>query len=289
MIAVLYFVDIYFTLVKSYSPSEAGTKLLYYVPGIGIGVYLAIMLCNVYPRQTFAPLFLGSIIEAIGITVLAWALNQGHAPTIYGMMGLTGAGTGLRFMPGSLHGIAFFPNHIASVIALTSFAVPFGGTLAMTIMDTVFNNKANLQPDSSSASNLPSGSSPRSGVSFSNFIESISTLPPEEQAAIHETAKKGIVWAFIAILPFMWLCVVAAAFLGNVKITRNRKTDEQGGTDFSENVTESSFLMGVLRRTFKGGKNDEVIVENGQKEPEKGGVKDGVVERIGDAELISKV
>jgi hypothetical protein len=35
MIAVLYFVDIYFTLAKAYTPSQAGIQLLYYTPGLG--------------------------------------------------------------------------------------------------------------------------------------------------------------------------------------------------------------------------------------------------------------
>jgi len=35
MTAVLYFVDIYFVLVKAYTPSKAGIQLLYYTPGIG--------------------------------------------------------------------------------------------------------------------------------------------------------------------------------------------------------------------------------------------------------------
>lgn len=39
MTAVLYFVDIYFVLVRSYGPSKAGIQLLYYTPGIGLGVY----------------------------------------------------------------------------------------------------------------------------------------------------------------------------------------------------------------------------------------------------------
>jgi MFS family permease len=241
MTAVLYFVDIYFTLVKAYTASQAGMQLLYYTPGIGIGVCMAMFMCNVWPKQTFAPLFLGSVIEATGISVLAWALNKSHIPTIYGMMGLTGAGTGLRLMPGSLHGIGFFPNDIASVIALTAFAVPFGGTLAMTIMDAVFNNKAGFGLDSA-----PPASS--SGTSSSNFIQYISELPPDIEAMVRNSAKKGIIWSFIAILPFMWLCVVSASFLGNVRITKKRKTDEQGRTDFSENVTESSFLLSFFRR-----------------------------------------
>jgi hypothetical protein len=240
MVAVLYFVDIYFVLVKAYTPSKAGIQLLYYTPGIGCGVYLAMIMCNFYPRQTFHPLFLGSIIEATGVSVLTWALWHGHIPTIYGMMGLTGSGTGLRFMPGSLHGIGFFPNNIASVMALAGFSIPFGGTIAMTIMDTVFNNKAGIP--SSSAAGSTSGSS--------TYLQSISDLPQDAQDKIRHQSKMGVFWAFVSILPFMWLCVLAAAFLGNVKITRKKKVDEKGRTDFSENVTESSFLGGLVRRRF---------------------------------------
>jgi hypothetical protein len=144
----------------------------------------------------------------------------------------------------SLHGIGFFPNNIASVISLTSFAVPLGGTLAMTIMDTVFNNKAGLASSS--------GSSSTSSIEFSNFISTISTLPPALQAEIRDSAKHGIVWAFIAILPCMWLCVLMASGLGNVRITKKRKTDEQGRTDFSENVTAHSFLASVVRKLWSG-------------------------------------
>ncbi|KUJ08500.1 MFS general substrate transporter [Mollisia scopiformis] len=223
MIAVLYFVDIYFTFVKLYTPSKAGVQLLYYTPGIGVGVYSAMVMCNIYPRQTFTPLFLGSIIEATGITVLTWALHQGHNATIFGMIALTGAGTGMRFMPNSLHGIGFFPNNIASVIALTSFAVPF-----------VFNNKAGL-----------------SASAMEGYTSSISTLSEEAKATIQDAARSGVVWAFISILPLMWLCVLAAGMLGNVRITKKREVDGEGKVDFSENVVESVYLVGWMKRCFR--------------------------------------
>ena len=54
-------------------------------------------------------------------------------------------------------------------------------------------------------------------------------------------------WSFISILPFMWLCVAAAACLGNVKITRKRKIDSQGQVDLSENTTEEAFLPALFR------------------------------------------
>jgi hypothetical protein len=217
------------------------------------------VICNFYPRQTFLPLLLGSITEATGISVLTWALHKGHHVTIAFMMGLTGAGTGLRFMPGTLHGIGFFPNNISSVIAMNAFAIPFGGTLAMTIMTSVFFNKAGF------SINATGGSSP--------IGQGISSLPPAIRGPIREKARQGIVWAFISILPFMWLCVLAATGLGNVRITRKRKIDVQGKMDFSENTTEEAYLAGYVRRRFMGGRKEKekgvITEENKGKAPER--------------------
>jgi hypothetical protein len=140
MYGVLFFVGIYFTLGEEFSASSSGLRLLFYLPGLGVGAYLAMYLCNIRPRNTFSPLFLGSIIEAIGVTVLTWAFHEGHNGTIYGMMGLTGVGTGMRFMPCTLHGVAFHPTSIAPVISLLEFLTTFGGTIALSLMGSVFNN-----------------------------------------------------------------------------------------------------------------------------------------------------
>lgn len=104
------------------------------------GAYLSMLFCNTWPRQTFLPLFLGSLSEAIGVGLMAWALYFEKKGTIFAMMAVTGAGTGLRMLPGSLHAIGFFPDHVATVVSLMAVAMPFGGTLALTIMSTVFNN-----------------------------------------------------------------------------------------------------------------------------------------------------
>ena len=105
-------------------------------------------MCNVWPRKTFWPIMLGSIVEAFGIGFLAYGLWTEKTSTIYGMMALTGAGTAMRMMPGPLHAVGFFPQHIATVVALMAVAIPFGGTLALTIMATVFNNTSGIGPSS---------------------------------------------------------------------------------------------------------------------------------------------
>jgi hypothetical protein len=123
MYAVFYFIDLYFALVLDYTPGEVGQNLLYYMPGIGggcfilytiilltgiVGTYLSMFGCTIYPRQTRFPLALGTIIEPLGLTMLAVALRGGDLPTIYGMLALIGVGTGIRFMPGTFLGRALY-------------------------------------------------------------------------------------------------------------------------------------------------------------------------------------
>lgn len=201
--SVLYYVDLYFTLVLGYSASKAGVQLLYYVPGIACGVYLAVVFCNAWPRGTFLPLFLGSALEALGIGLLAWALSTGRVACIYGMVALSGVGTGLRFMPGTLHAVGVFPGSVASIVSLMGIATPFGGAVALTVMSTVYNNLS-------------------------------AALGPE----------RAMVWAFVAICPFMGVCVLCAACLGNVGIVKPKTGEEEP----EHHVTEGSYLLALSRR-----------------------------------------
>lgn len=113
-------------------------------------------MCNKWPRMTFPSVFLGTIVEAIGIGLLGWSIYAERLAPIYGMMALVGCGTGLRFMASPLHGIGLFKNMRASVIALMAVAIPFGGTIGLTIMSTVFNNTSGLDSNESDFSKIQS-------------------------------------------------------------------------------------------------------------------------------------
>jgi hypothetical protein len=54
-----------------------------------------------WPRNTYSPILLGSVCHAVGIGMLSWALYVERKPVIYGIMGLIGAGSGLRFVSGT--------------------------------------------------------------------------------------------------------------------------------------------------------------------------------------------
>ncbi|ESZ98784.1 hypothetical protein SBOR_0833 [Sclerotinia borealis F-4128] len=240
MYAVFYFVDLYFALVLQFSPGEGGKNLLYYIPGLGGGVYLAIFTCNVFPRQTWYPLFFGTVIEPLGITILAAALSWGHLPTIYGMLALTGVGTGIRLMPGTLHAIAHYPTQIAPLVSMMSLSSSLGGTLALTIMLNIFNN------------HLSSAGISVSGTTTSSF-SGISTFSSSEQDYVREMAKKGIILAFYAISAFLWLGVGASVGLGNAWIA---KEGEEGvvnadGEEKMGRTCEGSFIGSLVRS--KGG------------------------------------
>ncbi|KAM5355610.1 hypothetical protein ACJ41O_002256 [Fusarium nematophilum] len=234
MYAVLYFCNIYFIAVRGYEPDKAGVQLLYFVPGLGVGVYICSSMCNRWPRMTFPCVFLGTLVEAIGIGLLGWAIYVEKLGTIFGMMALVGCGSGMRFMASPLHGIGLFKDLRASVIALMAVAVPFGGTIGLTIMSSVFNNISGLDS------------------SHGDFTDVQSQSDELKGQAIHD-AKMGVVWAFVAITPFVALAFPFSACLGNVKLGQGPPGPD-GPTDI---VVSGCYLLKLLRGQEKFGVEEQ--------------------------------
>ena len=280
--SAFYFISIYWNVAEGLTPSQAGIQLLYYVPGIGgtycfhsslsfrfvpnltqslaVGSYLAMFICNTYPAQTFHALFGGTVIEAVGIGLITWAVTTRRRPLVNGMMALAGVGTGLRFMPNTLHAAGIWPTRIAAIMSLLSFCIPFGGTLSIGIMSSVFSNRfetslvglmggenatALQNATSSSASGLGRGH-----VGGIRNLDVINSLPGPVQEQIRDAAANAVMWAFVSILPFMAISVVAAAFLGNVWIKKRGKSQSVDTADPSggdESVLDSTYLLALLQ------------------------------------------
>ncbi|KAE8371080.1 major facilitator superfamily domain-containing protein [Aspergillus bertholletiae] len=223
MYSVFYYIGIYFSLVEAYPASRAGVQLLYYIPGMGAGVYMAVFFCNVWPAQTFVPLNIGALVSTVGLGMVVYAIHTQDTGLINGMMAITGAGTGLRFMPATLHMVGVWPEKIAPAQSLMRFAQPFGGTLCLTIMGSVFNNKF-------AQSSIVSRGASAGGdldVHDSNSLSFIADLPADAQRSVRMAGKDAIMWAFIAILPIMGLSLVTGLFIGNVWIKPKPKDEEQ--------------------------------------------------------------
>lgn len=183
---------------------------------------MAMFCINVWPRQTLPALLLGSLTSAVGNTVLVWATDAGKTSVIYGMMALVGHGIGMLMIPGSLHGLAYFPTLTAAISFLASFALPFGGTVSLTLMSTVFNNKS---------------------------------------GAKHADAKRGIHFAFIALAPFLWLCVVLATFLGNVWIMKDGEHEVVNGAYLWSLIMRKKLVRERRTRGDADRRNNSVVGE----------------------------
>jgi hypothetical protein len=182
-------------------------------------------ICNIFPRQTFYPLFLGSIIEATGFALLAWATSTRNGTVVSVMMAVAGAGTGLRFMPNTLHAAGIWRKKLAAAMSLMDFALPFGGTLSIAIMSAVFYNKfaaalADMNVDSTAGTGVLN-------THNTNSLQGIDSLPPAVQDIVRQKAAKAVMWSFISVLPIMACSVLAATMLGNVWIKPKNVTSGQ--------------------------------------------------------------
>lgn len=213
-------------------------------------------MCNFRPGQTFWPLTLGTIEETTGLAVLAWAISTRNTGLVNGMMVLSGAGTGSRLMPSSLHIAAVWPEKLAPAMSLMRFAQPFGGTLALTIMGAVFNNKWS----GSDALDSLGGSSSSSSFDPHNTdsLDSISALPQNVQDVVRNAGKDAIMWAFIAILPILGISLVTGFFLGNawVKPSKRKQEEEEEAESGSKHEAGTSeaiyvpYLYALLKVSF---------------------------------------
>ncbi|PLB45074.1 MFS general substrate transporter [Aspergillus steynii IBT 23096] len=254
MYSIFYFIGIYFTLVEAYPASKAGVELLYYIPGLGAGVYLAVLLCNVLPAQTFHPLNAGTALTTLGLALVTYAIHTQNTPLLNGTMVLTGAGTGLRFMPANLHAAGLWPERLAPAMSLMRFAMPFGGTLSLTIMGSVFNNKFRAVGDFTNGTGTGTGGGDLN-LHDTSSLSFINELSAAQQTAVRVMGRDAIMWAYISIMPIMGVSLVAGLGLGNVwikSVSRGRGRDEEQGAGKEDMGHSEVIYVPFLWALWKG-------------------------------------
>lgn len=147
-------------------------------------------------------------------------------------------------MPGTLHISGVWPEKIAPAMSLMRFALPFGGTLSLTIMGAVFNNKlSGMSPSGAGA-----GSGPGFNAHNSESLSFIANLPDAVQHAYRIAGKKAVMWAFISIMPILGISVVTGLGIGNVWIRKKkgqRETETEKGAGAGEEDGSSSEVIYV--------------------------------------------
>lgn len=239
IVSAFYFISYYWQLAEGYSSSKAGVQLLYYTPGLGFGVYTAMYMCNVRPAQTFYPLFIGSIVEGVGLAVLTCAVSIRHTTLVSVFLAISGVGTGLRFMPVVLHAAGIWSTRVPAMQSLLSFALSLGETIGISAMGAVFTNK------------LDHYSSSISGHNAAEVLGTPDGVSGPVKNALQNAAAKSVMWALISILPFVGLSIIASFFLGNVWIGKVVDEEERGETQ--QEATRGHVMYGLyILAMFKG-------------------------------------
>jgi hypothetical protein len=95
MYGQFYYIAIYFTVVFSYSPARAGQQLLYFLPGLGVGVWTAMFFVIKVFHGTKVVLVAGSIIMAVATGLFSMAAEDQVKGQLFGFMAMMGVGVGM--------------------------------------------------------------------------------------------------------------------------------------------------------------------------------------------------
>jgi hypothetical protein len=97
MYGQFYYIAIYFTIVFLYSPQQAGQQLLYFLPGLGVGAWSAIILVLKVFRGTKVVLISGSVIMAVATGLFSMGVQQKVKAELFGFMAMMGVGVGMVY------------------------------------------------------------------------------------------------------------------------------------------------------------------------------------------------
>ncbi|KZS91830.1 MFS general substrate transporter [Sistotremastrum niveocremeum HHB9708] len=213
MMVAFYFVAIFFTIVAGQSAAKAGVQLVYFAPGMGGGVFLAIPLIR-HTRQPKYPIILGALVTPIALGFISRAIKIDSHGQINGFMAMAGAGVGLTFGPVGIQArFSLPPSRTASVESLTLFFRTFGGVVGLAQCAAVLNARV-----TSSLTKLgfdvPSGASLSSGSVAS--LQLINDLPLDIANDVREAFRQGTRWAFISLIPWTGLAFITAIFLKKI-------------------------------------------------------------------------
>ncbi|KAG8899769.1 hypothetical protein FRB99_006452 [Tulasnella sp. 403] len=216
LFSCFYFLAIYFSIVKGLSATKAGIQLLYFSPGIGIGVIIAMRLIKIFLQPKY-PAILGSCVISVGIGLITQALHTDSQTQLSGFLALTGAGIGLTFAPLALQARFSQPfSRTALVVSMNLFFRTAGGTIGLAQLSAILDSKVRgyitalvAQPVDAPGALTPAQRMELNGLfgQSLNSIQGIYSLDPATLTVVQDAFRRACRWSFISLIP--WCCVAA--------------------------------------------------------------------------------
>ncbi|KAG8949426.1 hypothetical protein FRC00_008142, partial [Tulasnella sp. 408] len=141
LFSAFYFLAIYFSIVQGLSATKSGVQLLYFSPGLGIGVFIALRMISMLKQPKY-PAILGGLIIPVAVGLLTIAIDNNNQKQLNGFLLFTGVGIGLTFAPLSLQARFCQPfNRVAAVVSMNLFFRTAGGTIGLAQLSAVLDTK----------------------------------------------------------------------------------------------------------------------------------------------------
>ncbi|RIB13931.1 major facilitator superfamily domain-containing protein [Gigaspora rosea] len=206
---LIFYIPLYFQVVKEVSATQSGIDFMPYILGV---VAFSILSGQMFSRTDkisfrYVTLFASSLtIIGAGLTTM-WNENTGFGELI-GFMIISGAGIGISIQSIILcvQGLVEHKD-VASVTTLTLFFRSIGAVFGIALSGTAFNNKLSQEL---SAVVLPPSFSTQS-------VYTIELLPPDTKSLVIHAYVSAFQFVFDLMILYGALMFICALFMGNSK------------------------------------------------------------------------
>ncbi|KAG8982825.1 hypothetical protein FRB90_006523 [Tulasnella sp. 427] len=221
LFSAFYFLAIYFSIVQGFSSTSSGVQLLYFAPGLGGGVMIALRLIAWFKQPKY-PAILGSFIIPVAIGLLTFALKNNSQAQLDGFLAMTGVGIGLTFAPLVLQARYCQPtNRIAVVVSMNLFFRTAGGTIGLAQLSAILDSK--VKSYIKALVETPGALTPSQmsslGSIFGNSLNSVDTilsLPPDAREIVQDAFRRACRWSFISLIPWCGVSAILCLFLSTI-------------------------------------------------------------------------
>ncbi|KAG8930724.1 hypothetical protein FRC01_002374, partial [Tulasnella sp. 417] len=202
LFSAFYFLAIYFSIVQGLSATKSGVQLLYFSPGLGIGVVIALRMIKMLKQPKY-PAILGGLIIPVAVGLLTVAIDNNNQKQLNGFLLFTAI------------------QQVAAVVSMNLFFRTAGGTIGLAQLSAVLDTKVksyitalvissnSLTPQQKAQiANLFGGSL--------NSIQNILSLPDDTRTIVQDAFRHACRWSFISLLPWCVVSAVLCFFLSTI-------------------------------------------------------------------------
>ncbi|KAH7911456.1 major facilitator superfamily domain-containing protein [Hygrophoropsis aurantiaca] len=243
MSVMFFFLEIFMIVVAGVSLKEAGFSLIFFAPGMIIGISLSIRLIRIFGRPIY-PIVLGAVLSTISLPMIIMGM-EGNKVLLDIAMIFTGLGVGFPTVPLIMQGIRTQPDHKAAVSHMALFSQTLGGATGLAQCFSVMNDKVVAFVNDEIATGKITGSdlAALTEVSQNGGLTSVTTiasLPAVVQEIIRGAYADGIRWSFISLIPYTAVFIVASLFLSRVSMRPPPAQAPEDNVELTRRISEDS-------------------------------------------------